>query len=258
MNQTINFRTIFNDEEPNLNFVMIQHIPTGFYNISKINDLIFEEKLKNSSERTLRSSKKVIQDWIDDNENEDLINKLRTITKTDDVILYITKASNRHNGIYVHKYLYEQILNWIDKEYAIRFHIIFNSRIEDHSINYKTLVDDYKVLVKFNNIISDKNLTLSKNNRLLLDENINIVQKNESFNNDINKTIDEFNEILEDYKDIISLQDERIKNQDTILENIESNLKKNNANNANDNFILSNWWILIILYLSCMYILYIL
>ena len=62
----------------NTNIKIIQHIPTGYYNITKINNIIYEEQLKENETRGIPPvSKKEITEWFCNKSNQEYIKFLK-------------------------------------------------------------------------------------------------------------------------------------------------------------------------------------
>jgi hypothetical protein len=161
----------------NTNIEIIQHIPTGYYNITKINNIIYEEKMKKTetieipvgargiprvSTTGIPVVSKKLNDWFRNKSNKEYIDFLKSQENIDEMS-YELKAGvdAKFRGIYVNELLYDQILMWIDKTYAYKvskilkdFHNEFNKKLETENVELKDNITEK------NNIINElKNIT---------------------------------------------------------------------------------------------------
>ena len=119
------FSILKNGIDPNLE--IIRHDETGYYNITKIANLINKLKAENGLGRIPPNSdirSKRIKDWLRTASTKELISECKRYVDFDDFdeVVYELNAGTRNEfrGTYVHRYLYDQFLNWLDVKYAIR------------------------------------------------------------------------------------------------------------------------------------------
>ena len=144
------------------NIEIIRHDETGYYNVTKIANLINKlksennglggnvpnpdirskteqnEVAQNSATSDIRSKR--INSWLKTDSTKELIKACKFYTDLDEVV-YELKAGTptAYAGTYVHRYLYDQFLNWLDVKYAIRI-----SRLLDdiHQEANKKIIED--------------------------------------------------------------------------------------------------------------------
>ena len=133
MSKNDQFSTIINSIDIDIKIIVDNK--TGFYNITKINNYIYEQICMNTEPTGIPvGSKKLINDWTRSKSNQELIKELQKQLKTDDeLIIKINDVNDEFKGTYVHKYLFEHILMWIDKSYAIKISIILNQNHIDYN-----------------------------------------------------------------------------------------------------------------------------
>ena len=128
MSKSEQFSTITNSIDTDIKIIIDNK--TGFYNITKINNYIYEQ---NRPPAIAGGSKKDMYDWTRRSANQELIKELqKQLNIDDDLIIKINDVIDEFKGTYVHKYLFEHILMWIDKSYAIKISIILN---QNHLLN---------------------------------------------------------------------------------------------------------------------------
>jgi hypothetical protein len=105
MNQINDFTIMTNGI--NSNFEIIKHNETGFYNITKINNYIYDQKCKQFGPTAIAvGPKKLINDWTRRSNNQELIKELQNQLNTDDeMFLTITNVNVEFKGTYVHSFL---------------------------------------------------------------------------------------------------------------------------------------------------------
>lgn len=106
----------------NTNIKIIQHIPTGYINITKINNIIYDEQKREDETRGIKpASKKKINQWFLNKSNQEYIEFLKNQEGINE-LSYELKAGvdAKFQGIYVNELLYDLILMWIDKTYIYK------------------------------------------------------------------------------------------------------------------------------------------
>lgn len=212
------FKILTNSIDTNIN--IIQHISTGYYNITKINNIIYEEQLKENEARGIpRASKKEITKWFCNKGNKEYINFLKNQEEIKDLSYELkTGIDFKFHGTYVHELLYDQILMWIDKTYAYKVSKMlkehrdkFNKKLENENIELKEEVnkksckiDELKDLI---NKQSEESKKIAKEQQEKIDELLNFAKNtNEKLDdaneniNDLHEKVDEVNEYLNDVK----------------------------------------------------------
>ena len=134
--------TIINDGI-NTDIKIIKHNETGYYNITKINKSIYAKKCEEGSNNGLGGippSLKETKQWFYNQSNKDLINLLQKELNNNNLYYVLNDVMDDFKGTYVHKFLYDHILMWIDKSYAIKISIILNNRTETPYFFFITVV----------------------------------------------------------------------------------------------------------------------
>jgi hypothetical protein len=150
MTSTTEFRTIFNGVDNHIK--IIQHIPTGYYNITKINNNIYQLKNKEKGSGRSSGALKQISDWTKLVSSKELIKKLQLqLNNNKEVIIIINNVIDEFKGTYVHRYLYDHILMWIDKSYAIKISVIldkihteYNKKLEEEVKEKTCKIDELR------------------------------------------------------------------------------------------------------------------
>ena len=117
------------------NIEIIQHKATGFYNVTKMCKLVFriqqreemEKASKNKNDKTTnpgRSSevqKKEPSGWFKTDSAKKLVQACMEDTNLECVHYELAAGTKKlYSGTYVHRYLYDQFMGWLDSKYAIR------------------------------------------------------------------------------------------------------------------------------------------
>ncbi len=132
-----NFTTIVNGVDNRIQ--IIQHKETGFYNITKmaklVNNLIVEDKKleNNDVARILATSdKRDSRHWFANTDTKILIDACLEETGLEYVQYELKKGTpTRFAGTYVHRYLYDHFMSWLDKKYAMKVSIILDKLHQD-------------------------------------------------------------------------------------------------------------------------------
>jgi hypothetical protein len=133
----VDFQIIKNSIDTNIE--IIEHIKTGYYNITKIANYINETKT-GKQKKTIKR----IGNWFRTQDSIELIETFKNITNIDNLQYVLDlDIEFKYKGTYVHRYLYEHILMWIDKSYAIKISIILD---EQHKAYNLALVSKNKDL----------------------------------------------------------------------------------------------------------------
>ncbi len=104
---------------------IIHHDETGYYNITKtanlINNLKDENKGLAGNPAKLKIRGKRVNDWLSNNSTRELIEECKIYSDSGELVYELNAGTcNEYRGTYVHRYLYDQFLNWLDVKYAIR------------------------------------------------------------------------------------------------------------------------------------------
>lgn len=114
---------------------IIRHDETGFYNITKMTKII--NRLKKSDEKVeldkqprgipLGSSKLDTHHWFANIDTKILINACLEETGLEYVQYELAAGTpKRFAGTYVHRYLYDHFMSWLDKRYVLKVSIILD------------------------------------------------------------------------------------------------------------------------------------
>jgi len=127
-------------------FEIIQHIDTGFYNITKMTKLVNDLKREERNEEAMPiriASEKLIGNWIRNQDTIRLINACQVQTGFDKVRYELkTGTPKRFAGTYVHRYLYNFFMVWLDTCYAMKAAIILDKAHVDANIRIIKEKDD--------------------------------------------------------------------------------------------------------------------
>lgn len=107
------------------NLEIIRHDETGYYNITKIANLINKLKAEKDGSAGIPADSpnhaKRPNHWLSNASTKELIKECKIYADLDEVVYELnTGTRNEFRGTYVHRYLYDQFLNWLDVKYAIR------------------------------------------------------------------------------------------------------------------------------------------
>lgn len=201
------------------NITIIQHIPTGYYNITKINNLIYN-LINNNNSNTLK--KKDIYDWMRLKSSKEIIEELQLQMNTTDNLIYEldNNTNNDFKGTYVHKLLYDHILMWIDRKYAIKIGIILNNIHENANIEkdnkINELTNQMKELLNYVKNSNDKINNLTEEAIISKDMISNLTSEVIEFKDEIvdlnevildsKEEIQELNEKVEEVRDVVKLR----------------------------------------------------
>lgn len=249
----MNYPTTINDFKKLTNginnlIIIIKHIPTGYYNITKINNLIYELKIKNNEQSRENEStgipvdsKKLINDWFRQKSNKELIEILKFQMDTTDNLMYTLKENTPfdYRGTYVHRLLYDHILMWIDKKYAIKISLLLDN------IHMEANIKKDKLLIEKDNKIDEQNKKIDELLRLAREAKEENKELKEVVNNgrdEIKDLSEDIRDLNEDLKDLIDENDELGNKIDNLTDKVEEvrdivqvrnmdvNIKPNNFN----------------------------
>ena len=116
----------------NKDITIIKEINSGFYNITHSRNIIHSIRQKEN-----KTTKK-IGDWFRLKDSDEIINNFKTILNIDSVSFILNKeVDNKFRGTYVHKKLYQWILQWLDFKYALMIIDIIDKLQEEYIISTK-------------------------------------------------------------------------------------------------------------------------
>ena len=115
------FKTLKNGVDERIAF--IQHIETGYYNISKARNVVHAIKTaENEAVGYPTASLKVMTDWFKNDSTQEIIAEVKTQTGLNNVHYALeTGTPKQFAGTYVHELLVDHFLTWLDPKYAIIF-----------------------------------------------------------------------------------------------------------------------------------------
>ena len=126
---------------------IIQHLETGFYNITKTAKLIHELKIaENGSVGNPTNPIKLARHWFLNSSTKDLIQECLDQTHLD-FVHYKLHAGTRNafKGTYVHELLYDHFLAWLDAKYAIKISVILK---DIHTQANRKIIEDKNCLIQ--------------------------------------------------------------------------------------------------------------
>ena len=116
----------------NKDITIIKELNSGFYNITHSRNIIHSIRQKEN-----KTTKK-IGDWFRLKDSDEIINNFKTILNIDSVSFILNKeVDNKFRGTYVHKKLYQWILQWLDFKYALMIIDIIDKLQEEYIISTK-------------------------------------------------------------------------------------------------------------------------
>ena len=116
----------------NKDITIIKELNSGFYNITHSRNII------NNIRQKENNSTKKIGDWFRLKDSDEIINNFKTILNIDSVSFILNKeVDNNFRGTYVHKKLYQWILQWLDFKYALMIIDIIDKLQEEYIISTK-------------------------------------------------------------------------------------------------------------------------
>ena len=116
----------------NKDITIIKEINSGFYNITHSRNIIHSIRQKENK------TTKEIRNWFGLKDSENIVNNFKKVLNIDNVSFILNKGvDNNYRGTYVHKDLYQWILQWLDFEYAIMIIRMINKLQEEYIISTK-------------------------------------------------------------------------------------------------------------------------
>lgn len=115
---------------------IIQHKKTGFYNITKMTKLVHRLKREDEAAEIPAGSvkqptgipvgsEKRANTWFENKDTDELISACKQYTGFGEVRYELASGTpKRFAGTYVHRYLYDHFMAWLDKSYAMKVSII--------------------------------------------------------------------------------------------------------------------------------------
>ncbi len=150
------------------NIEIIRHDETEFYNITKIATLVNKLNSKSFEPPGIPGgSKKSAYHWFENKSTKELIETCKEQIQSDIVLYELAKGTpKQYAGTYVHRYLYDQFMSWLDPKYAIRVSIILDSIHKEANKKVMKVKDDkIDELIKETKNQSNKIDTLVEENR---------------------------------------------------------------------------------------------
>jgi hypothetical protein len=227
MSNNSDFKILTNGIDNNIK--IIQHIPTNYYNITKINNYIFNQNNQLNEPTRIRvgsKNQKLINNWTRNKCNQELVNELKNQLNTTDELIIILEENIpfKYKGTYVHRLLYDHILIWIEK-YAIKISLILDNIHKNANIEKDNLIKELK----------------NQNNTLLtkIDQQSDKIDKLLNYSKEIkeqNENLEDKADALEDKLDNINDKVEDIK--EVFKETANRSVPKHNIKCLNSEFIL--------------------
>jgi hypothetical protein len=149
MNASADFKITFNEYDALTGD--IQHIPTGFYNITNqathadVDDYTIQTNAGGFvvMDYTISNSGPVQYEWFQDKTTQTMIESLRTATNSDNLFFEISgdDIPTQFHGTYIHKYLYNWYMIWKSPNYAFAAMQVLQkaqSGVFDYTFEYPT------------------------------------------------------------------------------------------------------------------------
>ncbi len=116
----------------NKDITIIKEINSGFYNITHSRNIIHSIRQKENRKT------KEIREWFRLKDSDEIINNFKTILNIDSVSFILNKGvEKKYEGTYVHKKLYQWILQWLDFKYALMIIDMIDKLQEEYIISTK-------------------------------------------------------------------------------------------------------------------------
>ncbi len=116
----------------NKDITIIKEINSGFYNITHSRNIIHSIRQKENK------TTKEIYKWFLLKDSENIVNSFKSILNIESVSFILNKGvDNNYRGTYVHKELYQWILQWLDFDYSILIIRMINKLQEEYIISTK-------------------------------------------------------------------------------------------------------------------------
>lgn len=116
----------------NKDITIIKEINSGFYNITHSRNIIHNIRQKENK------TTKETHHWFRLKDSDEIINNFKSILNIESVSFIINKGvEKKYEGTYVHKKLYQWILQWLDFKYALMIIDIIDKLQEEYIISTK-------------------------------------------------------------------------------------------------------------------------
>lgn len=116
----------------NKDITIIKEINSEFYNITHSRNIIYNIRQKENK------NTKEIYKWFLLKDSDEIINNFKNILNIDSVSFIINKGvEKKYEGTYVHKKLYQWILQWLDFKYALMIIDMIDKLQEEYIISTK-------------------------------------------------------------------------------------------------------------------------
>lgn len=116
----------------NKDITIIKEINSGFYNITHSRNIIYIMRQKENK------TTKEIKHWFKLKDSDEIVNNFKSILNIDSVSFIINKGvEKKYEGTYVHKKLYQWILQWLDFKYALMIIDMIDKLQEEYIISTK-------------------------------------------------------------------------------------------------------------------------
>lgn len=118
---------------------IVQHKASGFYNITKMSKLVHRnrqneiEKVKNNETAgNPADSLKPSRNWFVNTSTTELIEACKRYTNLESVHYELAAGTPKlYSGTYVHRFLYDHFMVWLDRDYAMRVSVILDKIHKD-------------------------------------------------------------------------------------------------------------------------------
>ena len=120
----------------NKDITIIKEVNSGFYNITHSRNIIHNIRQKENK------TTKRVDDWFRLKDSDGIINNFKKVLNIDNVSFIIKDVENKYRGTYVHKDLYQWILQWLDFEYAILIIRMINKLQEEYIIRTQIQLEE--------------------------------------------------------------------------------------------------------------------
>ena len=116
----------------NKDITIIKEINSGFYNITHSRNIIHNIRQKENK------TTKETHHWFKLKDSDEIINNFKSILNIESVSFIINKGvEKKYEGTYVHKKLYQWILQWLDFKYALMIIDMIDKLQEEYIISTK-------------------------------------------------------------------------------------------------------------------------
>ncbi len=144
---------------------------------------------------------KLTKEWLRNQSTMELIETSKRLLVLDDVVYRLESGTpKKYSGTYVHELLYDQFMQWLDPEYAIKVSIILRSFHQD--ANKKILKEKNDKINKLHDDIADikamnaRILQLAEKQGIQLDEQTTQLAIQSTSIDDLNANVDELKETV--------------------------------------------------------------